>query len=491
MKKTKVWAIGLSLVLAMSTLSSCVNKTATKKDEPKKLKILSQTFGEVPSENSLTLNKLQEMTNTKLEINWVPSDNIKEKINLAIVSNDMPNILLVTDVKLSSFLGAVQQNMFWDITEKYKTYPNLATADSTLMYNATTNQKNYFIPRTRETARAGIVYREDWAKALNIPVPQNLDDLYEMFKAFAKNDPDKNGKDDTYGFILDKNAEMNLFSVVNGGSLGYGVDPDGNIHPAFEEKEYVDALKFVKRLYDEKIMNQDFSILVDMKGFFKKGTTGSWYGTLDDIGGNWNDLKQNVPTATLETFSKMNGPKGIRIPSWGGGFYGGYAFPKSSNKTEADLNTCLNFFDKISSQEGQNLLAIGLEGTHYKVENNIAVFTDEQAKAKNNDLQSLNQLSVQFGFKSMPTNREIRNVIEKKFAENKPYLVSNPCEPFISETYSKKGAELDQLMYDARVKFIMGEFNEEQYMKEVKKWYDRGGKAICEEFSKQYKNANK
>lgn len=51
-----------------------------------------------------------------------------------------------------------------------------------------------------------IHYRKDWFDALNLQSPKTLDDWYNVIKALTLNDPDKNGKNDTYGLMLEKNT---------------------------------------------------------------------------------------------------------------------------------------------------------------------------------------------------------------------------------------------------------------------------------------------
>ncbi len=37
---------------------------------------------------------------------------------------------------------------------------------------------------------------------MGLDVPTNLDELYEVFRAFKEEDPDGNGQDDTYAMIV-------------------------------------------------------------------------------------------------------------------------------------------------------------------------------------------------------------------------------------------------------------------------------------------------
>ena len=46
--------------------------------------------------------------------------------------------------------------------------------------------------------------RKDWLAKLGLKEPQTVDDLYTIAKAFTEQDPDGNGKKDTYGLIIPK-----------------------------------------------------------------------------------------------------------------------------------------------------------------------------------------------------------------------------------------------------------------------------------------------
>ena len=43
-------------------------------------------------------------------------------------------------------------------------------------------------------------YRQDWLTKLNLQVPTTVDEYYNVATAFASQDPDGNGKKDTYAF---------------------------------------------------------------------------------------------------------------------------------------------------------------------------------------------------------------------------------------------------------------------------------------------------
>lgn len=77
------------------------------------------------------------------------------------------------------------------------------------------------------------------------------------------------------------------------------------------------------------------------------------------------------------------------------------------------------------------------------------------------------------------------------YNKNKEIAVSNPVLSHISDTYSEVGSELDKIIVDARVKFIMGEITEADFDAAVARWREEGGDKIIEEYTKAYNDSAK
>ena len=72
-------------------------------------------------------------------------------------------------------------------------------------------------------------FRNDWLENLGLEVPSNLAELEEVVRAFAEDDPDGNGVDDTYAFTGGSNYGIFSLSAIFGTSpsLGYFTAEDG------------------------------------------------------------------------------------------------------------------------------------------------------------------------------------------------------------------------------------------------------------------------
>jgi putative aldouronate transport system substrate-binding protein len=71
------------------------------------------------------------------------------------------------------------------------------------------------IPRTSVARADGFSVRADWLKNLGIDFVKDggtvtLEQFTELNKAFARNDPDGNGLNDTYGILVSADAQGNM-----------------------------------------------------------------------------------------------------------------------------------------------------------------------------------------------------------------------------------------------------------------------------------------
>ena len=66
----------------------------------------------------------------------------------------------------------------------------------------------YCLPSMRDVGYGAIFFRTDWLANLGLEYPKTLDDYYNMLYAFRYNDPDGNGKDDTWGCVTEGSGKL-------------------------------------------------------------------------------------------------------------------------------------------------------------------------------------------------------------------------------------------------------------------------------------------
>jgi len=206
--KLAAFTLALAMVVAGATACSKEGKDVNTGEEGSgKSKISMMTFdfegsplsGEHAEE---VIKQMEEHTNTEVDFSWVPSDSYEDKLSLTLASgNDMPMIIAVGSMT-AAITSAAEAGAFWDLNDYMfdaEKYPNLSQANENVNQSLTVNGDLIGVYRARAIGRNGMGYRADWAEKLGIAEPKTIEDVYNMMYAFTYNDPDGNGKDDTYG----------------------------------------------------------------------------------------------------------------------------------------------------------------------------------------------------------------------------------------------------------------------------------------------------
>jgi putative aldouronate transport system substrate-binding protein len=476
--------------------SPAASQAAKEPLKPLDLTIAVHQPGEIPAKGNPMEQALAKYTNTNLSFQWIPTSGYDEKINVMIASGELPKLVKVSYVP--TIVSAMQSGVFWEVGPYLKDYKNLAAQSEIYYDNIRVDGKLYGIPVYRGIGRAVLHYRKDWFDAMGLKVPKTLDEWYNVLKTVADTDPDKNGKKDTYGLMLDKNynqgvaSTLTRLSVAQGGPNKWKVDAQGNFTPEFMTDEFTNTLKLFKRLYDEKLINQDFAV-TDALTIDKTYESGRV--ALRISGGNAQSMLTNlvkvVPTAAMDAVP-MEGAGGIRVPGESGNA-GILSIPKSSVKTEAEMKRILTFLDQLLEKEMVNLLNKGIEGKHYKVEGEFTVQLDKDADAK--EVKPYRDTLLQRGEaynmdKPMKqTDLFLKN--NKIVSDNDKYAVPNPALTLASVTYTERGSELELQITDAETKFIMGKIDDAGWKAEVEKWKKNGGDKMMEEFKASYLKSKK
>ncbi|MEG0901993.1 MAG: hypothetical protein RSG96_07725, partial [Clostridia bacterium] len=108
----------------------------------------------------------------------------------------------------------------------------------------------------------GMFYRRDWQKNLGLEDPVTLEDYYNLFYAFAHNDPNGNGQNDEVALAVKKDynilSEFAPLATSFGLSLhadnGLQIDANGKVTYDFVKPEFKEFLQYLKRYYDAGIL---------------------------------------------------------------------------------------------------------------------------------------------------------------------------------------------------------------------------------------------
>jgi len=114
----------------------------------------------------------------------------------------MPMAMRVTYTP--AIISSIQSGMFWELDPYLDQFPNLSAMNPQHYDNIRVDGKLYGIPQYRDIGRAALIFRKDWLDKLGLSVPTTVEEYYNVSKAMAFDDPDGDGQQNTYGFMLHK-----------------------------------------------------------------------------------------------------------------------------------------------------------------------------------------------------------------------------------------------------------------------------------------------
>ncbi|MGF7400582.1 extracellular solute-binding protein [Thermoanaerobacterium thermosaccharolyticum] len=505
-KHKKIVSILLALLLILSVTAGCgtsktnsstanTSKTNNSTNSQKPFTItmmVSSYFPDPAPSDSPVLKEMEKYTNTNVEINFVPNSSYNDKVNTILASGDLPMALLVYQIT-PSIVNAAKAGAFWEIGPYLKDYPNLSKANPTVLWNTSIDGKIFSIYRGRDLGRNGIIIRKDWLDNLGLQEPKTVDDFYNVLRAFTYNDPDKDGKNDTYGMIVTKySGPFDIIQTWFGAPNGWGDDGSGKLVPAFFTDAYMKGLQFLRKIAKEGLINPDFASVDPGKwdDFYVNDKAGVKVDVLDDASRLQTKFDTAGKKANWDVLQSVEGPDGEMRTLATSGYNGVFLISKKSVKTEADLKKVLAFFDKLGDKKMQDLLGYGIEGRHYNLKDGGIDPIPNLPAAVDREYHDLNQL-LTFIPPENATPRYGTPIYKKQtetIQKNADIAVSNPAAPFISQspTYAQVGTQLDNIINDARVKFISGQIDEKGFQAAVDLWRRTGGDKVIQEVNELY-----
>ncbi|WP_127531652.1 extracellular solute-binding protein [Paenibacillus kobensis] len=258
-----------------------------------------------------------------------PSTNnaFETKLRLTLATNEkMPDVISYRgDFNLVREL--IDSGMFIDAGElfdKYasQTWKDAMNEDPTVWYPYMEDGKRIGIPILDYAYNGDPVMwiREDWMQKLGLSAPKTLDDLEKVMEAFTNQDPDGNGKKDTYGLAIGFKNWINTWMSDAGWVFGaYGTMPnqwnkkaDGTLEYGSVTEGAKQALGTLQSWMSKGYLPQEAGLYDEAKAAedFTAGKAGIV------VGPHWmpawplEDVKKNNKDAQYKAYPIPSGPDG-------------------------------------------------------------------------------------------------------------------------------------------------------------------------------------
>jgi putative aldouronate transport system substrate-binding protein len=515
-----------------NTETSSETKTETSEPESKEpvpIRWVRAGNEQDPTKDRILL-ELQKITNTKLDIVSIPWDQFPNKLNIMMATGEQIDIANCDPGKTLNSWAKDGLLLSYDELLKDGKHPLVASVINSELYKGfKIDGKSYYKPLPLVPQQWGYLIRQDWLDNVGLSMPKNLDDLYNVMKAFKEKDPDKNGKNDTYGWYGNAGGEedvsgtfgfMNRAFAINAGAGSWVQQADGSITRYELSDAAKEAAKFARNVIKDGLINKDWlSVKQDaaqgpQSDAFASGKMGIVATSIPDV--FVQKLKTVNPNAVVEYLPPVEGQNGVPANlGHTGGFWWGNVIPKTSKNPEK----VLDLLEYSLTKEGRELTEFGIKDVHFtdkKEENNKIVYTVNKAECdkdwdtkKNGYLYPLTWGGLNyFEYAYIPIQEKnynfdeaFKNLISMqpedmatgKFSnwqvENSKYAIASPLMNIYDDNLLGDSKKLGSIWAQGWSKAVVGNGDFEKEWEAMKaKWLENGGVEIIKYGNELNKN---
>jgi putative aldouronate transport system substrate-binding protein len=465
-----------------------------------------------------------------LKYSWVvPGDQYAQKFGVAVASNNLPDVF---DVDMKNLKLLIDNDAIANLTSVYDQYATPLTKSviegdgGTMLGTAKFGGKLMAIPETQSYLDniEMIWIRNDWLKKLSLPVPKTMDELVSTAEAFVTQDPDGNGKPDTFGFAINKDAVSGgvtgwadiapIFYAYHAYPGGWIKDASGNLVFGTIQPEVKTALAALQNMYNKKLIDPEFGVKDGTK--VAESTTAGKIGIA--YGAMWNSIwplnssKENAQDPgdwiAIPAVSSDDKPILSLVSSPVGTYH---VVNKNYEHPEALMKMVNEWVDKtIGPNADNNKYSTNLQGKElfkmsmfrvWKPKQNLESYQAVQTALQNKDPSKLNStdksnydktLAYQagdiksWGYAAVFGPGGTQSILEQVDKNNQSIFNEYYGAP--TQTMIDKGATLAKIQNEMFLKIIMGKAPIDDFDKFVSQWRKLGGDQMTQEVNDWYKS---
>ena len=550
MKRTKLLSLTLTAALLITSLAGCGSKapagTETPPPAPETDAAASASETAMPEEMAedeepihiewlaydsygqpdLTSEQIQyynEKFNVDLDFWYIDSENWDEVLGVKLATGDMPDVMRIrTSANIPNY---VKQGILTEFTDdmlaqipSYMANLKKYDPDDVGLTDGYYNGKLYMLKTISVNGSYPTVltWRTDWLKNVGIDkIPSTIEEFEKAMYAFKNDDPDGNGKNDTFGFSNTViNAVFGAYGAIpmkefrgNGSQSLFYTKVDDNIEFACVQPEMKEALATLQKWYKDGLIDPEFVTGENKGGYWatsqdfengKVGVTGMALST------HWNPplAEGAAGGACYESFIALNpdtkweetidigpaitGPEGKSgTHCWGAFGTEGWGITTKGAEDPKKVEKILQICEAVAGDfDFWKRMSYGVEGEHFTVDESGSLIVKEPYN------ETTEAAKAGLGVLKLGANPD--------FVKESNPLVYDFMDKYRSTGYSdilgpqtEASAmyleDLKTITLDTYIKIITGEQSVDSFDDFVTKFNEQGGQAIVDEVNSMLK----
>lgn len=398
MKMKKLAAMAMAGLL---TLSAAVTAAASEA-ETLSFDVFAILNGEYDLKDNITMQAALQEAGFEFNYTSVMGADLSEKRNLLLASGDYPDIFLKSGFTKDDLMKYGNQGLLLPLEDLIKEYaPNLtAVLDERDAWKYLTSADGhvYSLPEIGRQEGAMHTYwiNKQWMDNLGLEEPKNLDELYNVLKAFKEQDANGNGDpNDEIPFTTTDVVKPDLLMVYFDIPYDYTSKLaviDGNLTYVPKSDVFKSYIAFITKLYQEGILDKNaFTQKHEQQGAI--GQSGDVLGSFFDAGAFLTvGRDKDEEYIALTPFKPEVYPLNTAVTP------GTLVLTDKCENPEA----VIKFFDQFYSEEGGIMALMGLEGETWK-KNDDGTWEWIVGNGHGDDVQSVRMSSTIQGAANHPS----------------------------------------------------------------------------------------
>lgn len=482
MRKSMSLLLALALMLSLASFAPA----SVAEDEVITLTMLQRLPASYVVEDNPVIEAWGEMMGVKIEIEAPPISNFNDRRNVIMASGDLPDLIYVGDTG-TLYKQWSAEGLFLQLDDYFtpETMPN-ATAvltEEELFYTriGALDDGLYSLPRVQTKPWDCIVYRQDWLDALGLEIPTTAAEFAEVMLAFTTQDPDGNGKDDTYGWSLNVENSPEFRSIVSAWGLHPSEVPevDGSYVLFQAQENYMEYMRWLRDMYANGSMDPEFytTKMYEDDDNYKAGKFGAVYNSkiiehLITIGADETFLNANPGAKLVAGPPLMAEGETVANVYYSPQVWGNYAI----NADSKYIDKAIYVLDQGYTDAVNELLMFGVEGityTDFDSELRFATKTEEQKQNATMYCASYATINYQRADKGLliangSTQEEVDFFMSEynkigPYTNRVTFLNGSSLPGYSDADLDLENSGIKDEFKALRVKYICGQITEEEY----------------------------
>jgi len=337
-------------------------------------------YQQPPDPNGAFWKDMEAKYNIKYTADWVQDTAYDDKLALVLSTNDLPDLIQITNTTAPSVIKAIEAGQIKNLTPylDFNKYKNLGKISQSAWINSKYKGKNYVFPRSRGQYNDSVMIRGDILKKYNLPKPTTLEQFRDYLQAVVK--------EGGIGipFWIQKSIHNYFQPCFGPGAQVPLFTADGTgIVPNYLCESYALAVNYVRDLYSRGLVAKEFAMMGDnqTENALISGKGGMYFKNIWHRYRMNQEIKKTIPTAEIIPLLYFESPKGISI-RYDKGFYGGIMV--NTKMDEPRFLKLMTFFDHTSDPDNYFYFMYGIEGRYWNLVDGFPQLTEEGKKDVNN-----------------------------------------------------------------------------------------------------------